>query len=134
MEYGVIYIKIVPPKGHKSEWLKYLVSSKIMPESIQHSLKELCNKINSRDGIIIPMDDKVNPGCVTTSEIVSNVVNEMYNGFLDIFKDVKYIRCVYSIMELNNINVKSAHTLDDPGMVKLGRYLDSSDETGIFEV
>jgi len=45
------------------------------------------------------------------------------------------VRCVYSIGELSNINVDSTHHLGpDEVMINLGRYLDSSDEPGLFNV
>jgi hypothetical protein len=45
------------------------------------------------------------------------------------------VRCVYSVGELRNVNVDSTHHLgNDELMVKVGRFLDESDDPGIFEL
>jgi len=146
MECGVIYIKVVPPKGHKSEWIKYCYLSSMMPADLQNEIKELADLINTRHqaDIVIPMDTMIHPGCTTKPEVVEEIAREMYNGFIKIFSTkigVDCIRCVYSVGELSNVNVGSTHKLYhssekgyDEVMIKLGRYLDSSDTVGIFRV
>ena len=45
------------------------------------------------------------------------------------------IRCVYTIGELSNVDVKSTHQLGNGEvMVKLGQFLDESDEPGIYKI
>ena len=141
MEYGVFYLKTVFPKGHRLEWLNYLHISKSMPKDLSDELNLLVSEINSKNGIIIPMDKGVDPGCVTTPEIIEEVANEVYNRYCEIFErltsdNVKdCIRLVWGIGEMENINYKSTHYLPAyPIMIKVGRFLDSSKKSGIYKV
>ena len=141
MEYGIFYLKTVFPKGHRLEWLNYLHISKYMPKDLSDELNLLVSEINSKDGIIIRMDKGVDPGCVTTSEIIEEVSNEVYNRFCDIFEKLTSdnvkdcIRLVWGIGEMENINYKSTHYLPAyPIVIKVGRFLDSSKKPGIFKV
>ena len=140
MEYGVIYIKICPPKGHKSEWIKYCHILSETPKSFQQNVREIANDINSKysTDILIPMDIAVSPGSVTAPEKVEEIATDMYNQFLELADRQgisNSVRCVYSIGELSNINVDSTHHLgNDEVMVKVGRFLDESDEPGIYKI
>lgn len=140
MEYGVIYIKICPIKGTPGEWIKYCHIFTSTPKSFQNNVRLIVNDINTKyqDDIVIPMDISVHPGCVTTTESVEVIANDIYNQYLDMVDRQgipNSVRCIYSIGELSNIDVSSIHRLgNDDIMVKVGRYLDSSDETGIFKV
>ena len=141
MEYGIFYLKTVFSKGHRLEWLNYLHISKSMPKDLSDELNLLVSEINSKDGIIIRMDKGVDPGCVTTSEIIEEVSNEVYNRFCDIFEKLTSdnvkdcIRLVWGIGEMENINYKSTHYLPAyPIVIKVGRFLDSSKKPGIFKV
>lgn len=138
MDYGVIYIKICPSGG--GEWIKYCHILSSTPTSFQQNVRDIANNINSKysDDIIIPMDITVHPGCTTKSEKVEEIATDIYNQFLELADRQgipNSIRCVYSVGELSNIDVKSTHHLGpDEVMVKLGRYLDSSDESGIYKI
>ena len=140
MECGVIYIKICPPKGHTGEWIKYCHILSSTPKSFQENVRLIANDINSSysDDIIIPMDINVHPGCTTTSESVERIATDIYNQFCELSERhglSNFVRCVYSIGELSDINVDSTHDLhNDDVMVKIGQYLDESDEPGIFRV
>ena len=141
MEYGIFYLKTVFPKGHRLEWLNYLHISKSMPKDLSDELNLLVSEINSKNGIIIRMDKGVDPGCVTTSEIIEEISNEVYNRFCDIFEKLTSdnvkdcIRLVWGIGEMENINYKSTHYLPAyPIVIKVGRFLDSSKKPGIFKV
>ena len=140
MEYGVIYIKICPPKGHKSEWVRYCHILSSTPKSFQQNAEDIANDINTKysDSIVIPMDIDVHPGCTTTPEKVEEIATDMYNQFLELADRQgisNSVRCVYSIGELSNINVDSTHHLgNDEAMVKVGRFLDESDEPGIYKI
>jgi hypothetical protein len=112
-----------------------------MPKDLSDELNLLVSEINSKNGIIIPMDKGVDPGCVTTIEIIEEVSNEVYNRFCEIFErltrdNVKdCIRLVWGIGEMENINYKSTHYLPAyPIVIKVGRFLDSSKKPGIFKV
>ena len=138
MEYGVIYIKICP-KG-SGEWIKHCHILSSLPMSFQQNVLEIANDINTKysDSIIIPMDIDVHPGCTTTPESVEEVATDMYNQFCELAERQgisNSVRCVYSVGELSDINVKSTHHLgNDEVMVKIGNFLDESDESGLFRI
>ena len=138
MEYGVIYIKLCP-KG-PGEWIKYCHILSSTPDSFQQNVKEIANDINTKysDSIVIPMDIDVHPGCTTTPESVEEIATDMYNQFCELADRQgisNSVRCVYSIGELRNVDVDSTHHLgNDEVMVKVGRYLDESDEPGIYKI
>ncbi len=140
MEYGVIYIKICPKKGSPGEWIKYCHILSSTPISFQQNVKSIADDINNKysDSIVIPMDIDVHPGCTTTPESVEEVATDMYNQFCELVERQgipNSIRCVYSVGELNNVNVDSTHHLgNDEVMVKLGHFLDESDEPGLFTI
>ena len=62
----------------------------------------------------------------------------MYNQFCELAERQgipNSVRCVYSVGELININVDSIHHLgNDEVMVKVERFLDESDEPGIYKI
>jgi hypothetical protein len=151
MEYGVIYIKICPPKGHPGEWIKYCHIFSVTPKSFQENVKQIANDINTKyaDDIVIPMDIMVHPGCTTTIESVEKVATDMYNQFCELAERQgldNYIRCVYSIGEIRDVNVDSTHHIElmhqgkypipeyDDVMIRIGHFLDESDEPGIFKI
>ena len=146
MECGVIYIKICPPKGHKSEWIKYCYTFSSVPTSLQQNITKISNDINIKyvNDIIIPMDIMLHPGCTTKPEKVEEIATDMYNQYVEMMERQgakNCIRCVYSTGELSNTDVESTHKLYhvsgqgyDDVMIKLGRYLDESDEPGLFNI
>lgn len=140
MDYGIIYIKICPKRGYSGEWIKYCHMVENMPKLVQERIKILSQKINTMEGIVIPMDEMIHPGCTTTPDAVEEIAKAMYNGYVDVFQGQlagnNFVRCVYTIGELDftnhNKNVTSTHNILSPIMVYLGRQLDSSEEPGIF--
>ena len=140
MEYGVIYIKICIPNGHPSEWLKHCYLFEFIPKSIQQNIIQITNDINNKysDDIVIPMDVMLHPGCTTKPEKVEEIATDMYNQFLELADRQGFpnsIRCVYSIGELSDVDFNSTHHLgNDPVMLTLGRFLDESDEPGIYKI
>jgi len=138
MEYGVIYLRHISEEGYLS-WIKYCHIYSSLPHPIQDSIKEIVTYINDKykDDIIIPMGLNTQPGCITTTESVDTISNDIYKTYNKLIYSLNEfnIRLVYSIGEIRNINVKSIHQIDnDKVMVKVGRYLDSSDEIGIFKI
>ncbi len=140
MEYGVIYIKICPKEGTPGEWIKYCQILSATPKSFQKNAENIANNINTKysDNIIIPMDIDVHPGCTTTPEVVEEVATDMYNQFCELAERQgvpNSIRCAYSVGELSNVEVDSTHHLgNDEVMVRVGRFLDESDEPGIYKI
>ena len=140
MEYGVIYIKICPKEGTPGDWIKYCQVISATPKSFQDNSEMIVNDINTKysDDIVIPMDIDVHPGCTTTPEKVDEIATDIYNQFCELAERQgipNSIRCVYSIVELENVDKESTHYLISyPGMTKIGRFLDESDEPGIFRV
>ena len=140
MEYGVIYIKVCPKDGTTGDWIKYCRILSDTPKSFQNNSKEIANYINTKysDDILIPMDVDVHPGCTTTPEKVDEIATDMYNQFCELAEGQgipNSIRCVYSIVELENVDKESTHHLISyPVMIKIGRFLDESDEPGIYKI
>ena len=138
MEYGVIYIKVCPEGP--GEWIKYCHILSSTPISFQQNVKQIVSDINTKysDSIVIPMDIDVHPGCTTTPESVEEIATDMYNQFCELAERQgipNSIRCVYSVGELSNVEVDSTHHLGNyEVMVRVGRFLDESDEPGIFRV
>ena len=138
MEYGVIYIKLCP--NGPGEWIKYCNILSSTPASFQQNVKEIANDINTKysDSIVIPMDVTVHPGCTTTTESVEEIATDMYNQFCELADRQgisNSVRCVYSIGEVKDVNVDSTHQLgNDDIVVKLGHFLDESDEPGIYKI
>jgi len=142
-EYGVLYAKIVLPKGHKLEWLKYCALTNILPKDLQNEIKELSTKINIKykNFIIVPMDNRIIPGCITTPESIEEVSKSIYNGMMEFMKKLtgedNCIRLVYGIGEMPESieNINSTHEIGNfPIMLKVGGFFDSSDKSGIFRV
>lgn len=143
-EYGILYAHAGFPKGSKYEWLNYCAMTNILPKDMQKEIKELSDDINLRykDVIIVPMDNRIVPGCVTVPEAIEEVANEIYKGMQSIFKkfidNKDCVRLVYSIGQVHQKRMEettSAHEIGSyPVMVKVGRFLSSSTKPGIFKV
>ena len=71
-------------------------------------------------------------------EKVEEVATDMYNQFCELSERQGMndsVRCVYSVGELSDVNVKSTHHLgNDEVMVRVGHFLDESDEPGIYKI
>lgn len=84
------------------------------------------------------MDIDVHPVCTTKSEKVEEIATDMYNQFCELVERQgipNSDRCVYSIGELSYVDVYSTHKLgNDDVMVKVGHFLDESDEPGIYKI
>lgn len=143
-EYGVIYAQAVFPKGHKMEWLRYCAMTNILPKELQVEIKELSTYINTKykDVIVIPMDNRVVPGCTTTPEAIDEVAKEIYDGMSKIFKKLlnedNCVRLSYGVGEMDEKHIKTCKSTHEIGhfpiMVKVGRFLDSSVEPGMFKL
>lgn len=134
-EYGILYAKVVFPKEHRLSWLNHCFLTNMLPNELQKEIKKLSSDINSKykDVIIVPMDNSIIPGCVTTPESIEDVANDIYRGMLDIFKRLSNaencIRLVYGIGEVDEDHmenhVESAHEIGYfPIMLKIGHFLD----------
>ena len=138
MKYGIIYIKVCP-KG-SGAWIKHCHILSSTPMSFQQNVVDIANNINSKysNDIVIKMDVAIHPGCTTTTEKVEEIATDMYNQFCELAERQgipNSIRCAYTIGELSNVDVKSTHELgNDEVMVKLGHFLDESDESGIYKI
>jgi len=139
MEYGVIYLKLIPKEGNLS-WIKYCHIYGALPFPIQEGIGKVVSTINNeyKGDIIVPMGLDAQLGCITTPDSVTKVAESLYGMYcvmlnsLDVAPDV---RVVYSIGDIRNVNVGSIHQIShDEVMVKVGHYLDGADETGIFKI
>lgn len=143
-EYGVVYAKSAFPKGHKLEWLNYCALTNILPKDIQIEIKELSTYINDKykDVIIVPMDNRIVPGCISTPESIDDIAKDIYDGMNNIFKKLidegNRVRLVYGVGEIHEshiVDCDSAHEVGNyPIMIKVGRTLDSSNESGLYKV
>lgn len=137
-EFGIFYLRPVFPRGHRLEWLNYYKLSNIPHES-RFKIKDLANRINDRDDVIVKMDSNVlNPGCVTESGSIEEISNQVYSEFCDILGK-ENIRMVWGKGYMNPKTLNSIDSLHksldyDPIILKVGRLLDESDECGIFSV
>lgn len=138
MRYGAIYLKVCPVEGSEGEWIKYCNIFSSMPKSFQLNTKEIVEDINTRysEYMAIPMDIEIHPGCVASPEKVKEIAEDMYRQYSEMCERQGIpdsVRCVYSIGEMENVDVESIHDLYSyPVIVKLGRFLDESDEPGLF--
>src|ERR1035437_9439550 len=143
-EYGVLYAQIVLPKGHKLEWLRHCALTSVLPKDLQNEIKKLSSDINNKykSVIVIPMDNRIAPGCTTKPEAIDEVANAIYEGMSKIFKKLlnedNRIRLVYTTGEMDSKHIKtckSTHIIGNfPVMIKVGEYLDSSNKPGIFKI
>ncbi len=111
-EYGILYAQVVFPKGHRLAWLRHCALTNILPKDLQKEIRDLSTSINDKykESIIIPMDNRIVPGCTTTPEMIDVIATDIYNG-------------------MNNIFIGNY-----PLTIKVGRYLDAADEVGMFKV
>ena len=138
MEYGVIYTKICPKDGVPGDWIKYCHFLSETPKSFQKNVATITEYINEsfKDDIVIPMDEDVHPGCTTKPEKVREIAEEMHRLYSEmcIRQGIPdSVRTAYTIGELENVNKTSTHELVGQTMVKF-RFLDESDEPGIYEI
>jgi len=141
MKYGLIYLKITFPKGHKLEWLKYCNIFGSLPDDMKSDLKKINDRINTMfsGNIIIPMNLSLHPGCVTTEIAASRVAREIFNKYSTLMK--KYtpdecVRCVFAVGKVLNIEkYDNMHYLPPNDiLIKLGAKIDSSDAPGLFYI
>ena len=139
MEYGILYVRLVPKKGHFS-WIRYCHIYNALPQSIQDGIKEIVTYINKKyyDDIVIPLGLDVQMGCVVKLEKINIISKDLYNKYINLLNDLSIepnIRLVYSIGEINIANVKSVHRLySDKVIIKVGHYLDESNEPGLYKI
>ena len=134
-EYGVLYAKVVFPSNHRLSWLNHCFITNILPKDIQDGIRKLSNNINKRykDVIIVPMDNRIVPGCITKPESIEIVAKDIFDGMNLLFKkisgDDNCIRLVYGVGEMDSDWIEnettSAHEVGSfPMMVKIGHFLD----------
>lgn len=146
-EYGILYAKVVAPDGNKLRWLSHCgLGVDILPKDLQKELISLVERINSeyKDVIVIPMDKRIMPGCVTKPEAIEEVAQSIYDGMNQMIEKLtgekNTIRLVYGVGDLDEDwmenHVKSAHEIGSyPIMVKIGHFLDyglSGKKSGTF--
>ena len=138
MECGIIYIKIIP-KSPKAEWMQYCHIFDALPDFLQLDFQSTTSRINEEysDKLIVSLKDEVHPGCIVLPEHTQEIANRLYNIFDELMFDVlneHCVRCVYAIGEVDSPNDKiSINQSHGNGLVRLGRFLDCSNEIGIFK-
>lgn len=134
-DYGVLYAKYVLTKEHPLHWIEYCRITKELPKEIQNGLNRLSKSINLKYNNIIDMDNCINPGCISSPDDINKIANDIRNGLNKIINLNDSVRIVYTIgiMDENEIiKQKSIHNLQNDLITKLGRFLDSSNRSGIF--
>jgi hypothetical protein len=137
-EFGIFYIRPVFPQGHRLEWLNHY-KLKNIPHESRFKIKDLASVINKRNDIIVKMDsDIIHPGCVAKSESIEEISNQVYSEFCNILGK-ENVRMVWGIGEMDQTELNSIDSLHrvseySPILLKVGKYLDESDECGIFKV
>lgn len=139
MECGIIYIKIIP-KSPKAEWMQYCHIFDAIPQVLQLDFQSIISRINDEysNKILVPIHEDVHPGCIVFPISTKEIANKLYEKYDDLMFDLlgeHCVRCAYAIGEVDNVNESiSIHQASGNGLVRLGRFLDFSNETGIFEV
>lgn len=144
MEVGVLYCKVSFPKEHKLHWLSHCAITNILPKDLQIELKYLVDSLNQeyKDDLLIPIDNRIMPGCVSKPEKIEEIANKLYQGFISMFQKLGVedpkIRLCYIVCDIPDesiINKESTHYIDPlPCMIKLGHSLDKSYEPGIYKL
>jgi hypothetical protein len=139
MECGIIYIKIVTEDENLS-WLKYCNIFGAISGELQRDIRKTIDYINLNysTGIIVPLSYTVQNGCVVKTRYVEIIANEIYNSYIKLlskYTDKPYVRLVYSIGEVDDVSVGTIHELRSyPVVVNVGRFLDLSNEMGIYKI
>jgi hypothetical protein len=139
MKCGVIYLKIIPT-SENLEWIKYCHLFSFLPKSMQDAIESTISRFNDKykEDIIVPLYLDTHPGCIVKSEkveIIAKDLYDIYNKAIFKFTDEKCIRCVYSIGDVTDpkSNV-SIHQTYGEVLIRVGRYLDSSNKIGLFNI
>lgn len=143
--YGVLYAKVSLKRDDKLYWLKHCAITSLLPTVLKTEIKLLSDRINLKykEHLVVPMDNRITPGCTTKPDKIKEVATDIYNGLSEIFKRIynkeNCIRLVYGIGELPSEwienKVETTHEVGNfPIMVKVGRTLDKVDTPGMYEV
>ena len=139
MEYGIIYLKIIP-KSKDANFIEYCHIFDSLSEFLQIDLMSVIARLNEDhvNDMVVPIHRDVHPGCITLPESVEKVAKDMYERYDALMMellDEHCIRCVYTVGEVvNPRRTLSIHRSWGKGLIKAGRYLDSSYNIGLFEV
>lgn len=137
MKCGVIYVKLVP-KTHHLSFIKYCYMFKALPLKMQKDIEEIVQLINNKykDYLIIPMVCGVHPGCVVLPEFTNLVASELYQIYdmmMRKYCDTPSVRCAGLIGDvIDPYNSNNIHTTHGDALIELGRFLDSTDDTGLY--
>lgn len=139
MKYGVIYLKYIPEDTNHS-WIKYCQIYGALPLDLQDGIKMVVNSTNNvyNGDMVVPMGYHAQLGCIVKAESVNKIAKSIYGMYCVMLNDIGLspdVRVVYSIGKIKNTNVESIHQLaPDEILVKVGRYLDKSNDIGIFKI
>ena len=137
MKCGSIYVKLVP-KDKNLKFLKYCYLIKALPISFQNEIEDIVLDINGKyfNEMIVPMVVEVHPGCIVKPEFTEIIATEIYKRFDEMMSRHSIypaVRCMCIVGEVDNPEKSdNIHTSFGSSLIKLGRTLDSSDETGLF--
>jgi len=139
MKCGIIYARLFP-KEENLGWVRFCHIYDAFPDPLMNVIKEVVTYINNKykDDIIIPMGLDAQIGCVVKPEKADSIATSIFNIYSGLLSSISVqpcVRLVYTIGELDMIDVDSIHKLyPELNVVRVGRYLDSSDETDIYKI
>jgi hypothetical protein len=141
---GILYLKPAFPREHPLHWLSHCAMTEMLPKKISIPLKKLVDRLNLeyKDDLIIPIDYRIIPGCVSKPEKIEEIVERIYVEFVSMFEDLGIenpkIRVCYTISDIPEKSImgkKSAHYIGSyPAMIRLGHGLDQSSVDGIHRM
>lgn len=136
---GSIYIKLLPKKKNL-RYLKYCHLIKTLPIDFQSGVDDIVNYINNKysDYMIVPMVATVHPGCIVQYEYTKEIAKDLYdvyNKFMMKYTKEECVRCVCTIGEVDRpYQSNDIGTAWGESLIRLGHYLDLSDEIGLFTI
>lgn len=107
MECGLIYLKILPSKESKADWIQYCNIFRFLPLDLSAGIKKIRSEMNEQyeNDMISPLFINVHPGCIVTPESVRTIAEDLYDKYdkmMRVLLNEHCIRCVYHIGEVND--------------------------------
>lgn len=141
---GILYAKTSFPRDHRLHWLSHCSMTNILPKDLLTELKSVVDGLNRKfeKDLIVPIDFRIMPGCVSTSDSIGTIADSIHSEFSDMFLRIGVvdpkIRVCYTTGDIPEewiSKVGSAHEIGNfPCMVKLGRLFDKSNGSGVYEI
>jgi len=142
-EYGIIYCQVCLPETHGMSWLRWCNSPNILPDFFKKELFSTIESLNQKwkDELIIELDKSPLTTCLTktgkTEEIAYDIylhLNDLIKKYSEIEDNIRIVWTESSLPESRE-EMPSAHMLGNfPGPIRVGTFLQSDNEVGVFKV